>query len=87
MKNNHRPIWIQWIDSNSYTARWYGSDEAIQYAKEDNILCESIGFFLYENDVKIALCESLAYTNGEVTGVHGLNVIPLVAILDWDWKD
>ena len=81
-----KSIWIKWNDSMSYNSEWYFIGEAARKIANSVTTCESIGYLIYENSEKLAICDSLAYgDDGNICGVHSIHIIPISAIIDWKY--
>lgn len=88
MKDKYRKIWIKWLDSVSADSRWVSPKSAEEYIKEACLVCESVGFLLYEDEEVLGYCESLDFIEGGgVNSVNGISLIPIVAIIDWKWLE
>ena len=81
-----KTIWVKWVDSTTYSARWYSLREAANYIEEANIICESVGYLLYEDKEKLVICDSIAHgddDNKKIRNIHGIYIIPIASIIDW----
>jgi len=85
MKNQYRKIWIKWLDSSSWESVWYHLDDALKKANEETMVCENVGYLIYEDNEKIVLSEALSWHKEKVNSVHGIFLIPAFAVVDWEW--
>lgn len=65
---------IQWIDSSSIQ-RWEPSETYLDYARDAKLICESVGYVVYESDDRVAVVQNLASRE-----MDNMMVIPKVAI-------
>lgn len=87
MKDQFRKIWVEWIDSTSHSARWYHRGEVEDILETTDLRCESVGFLLDEDDEKLTLTFSLALQDDQIIQTHGVHMIPIVAITDWEYLE
>ncbi len=79
-KPTERLVKVQWIDSHTYVG-WRDREFLIKEAQQEELLCESIGYLLYEGEDHIVLAPNLSYENdGKWGSASNVFLIPNVSI-------
>ena len=70
--------WIKWIDSQSWNG-WRDRNDALKWAKEETMICESVGWILYESEDRVVISSHKAHGADMVDDVW---IIPKSAIIE-----
>ena len=94
-KGNVDLIKVEWIDSNTYHG-WHSVADALGWAENGILDCESIGHLVYEDSDRIVLAMNLYFGEDNVpeivTSFGEVMIIPKTAIktrtsIDWNKND
>ena len=77
IKEKHKPIYIEWIDSCGGSARWQFEEDIIH----EVLTIKTLGFLIKENDTLISVANSIApETEHQTAQINGVMTIPKIAI-------